>query len=111
VDLEPGGEPYEGGPSVAARVVVTSPVAGPVELPITVEGYARTFEATVVARVRQGGSQVLETAITATDWTETWGSFRMQVDPPVTGSFELFVGESPPSGGPEEGVVIPLESD
>jgi hypothetical protein len=108
IALEPGGSPYPASPQISTRVVLITPTSGSVESPFLVEGYSRNFEANVVFRLRQGGEDLLETFTTAADWVETWGSFSTEIDSPVTGEIELFVGEDPPSGGPEEGVVIEL---
>jgi hypothetical protein len=108
IDLEAGGDPYPSTPAVGTLTVVIEPITGTVAMPLTVEGYSRTFEANVVARIRQEGTLVAETFTTAADWSETWGSFFFEIDAPVTGLFELFIGEDPASGGPEQGVVIRL---
>lgn len=109
VDLQSGGPPLPSPAPSGGRVVVLSPRGGPATYPLDVTGYARTFEANVIARVRQGGQVEAEAVTTAADWTETWGEFSLDVEHGPEGPAELFVGEESAQDGSEEGVVIALE--
>ncbi len=56
VDLRAGGTELPAPPSAGQRVVIVEPRAGPASYPLTVYGYARTFEANVVARLEGAGA-------------------------------------------------------
>ncbi|MCP4228251.1 MAG: hypothetical protein GY773_33290, partial [Actinomycetia bacterium] len=60
VDLQPGGPELETQPVVTDTTVVITPTEGKAEYPLTIEGYARTCEATVVLRIRQGNRLEIE---------------------------------------------------
>ena len=94
--------------AVSPRVVVIEPAGGVARYPLEIRGYARTFEANVVARIRQGGRLVAESVTTAADWTATWGEFAISIPDGPRGRIELFVGEDSARDGTEEGVRIPL---
>ena len=85
-------------------VVVTTVVGVEPEFPLTVEGYSRTFEANVLARI--DGELVALT--TAADWVETWGEFQLVIESGPDSPEELFVGSDSPRDGSPEGVFIPL---
>ncbi|MGH9167211.1 MAG: Gmad2 immunoglobulin-like domain-containing protein [Acidimicrobiia bacterium] len=109
VDLQSGGPPLPSPAPSSGRVVVLSPRGGSATYPLDVTGYARTFEANVLVRVRQGGRVEAEGVTTAADWTETWGEFTLDLEQGPEGPAELFVGEESAQDGSEEGVVISLE--
>jgi hypothetical protein len=88
--------------------VVLEPRPGPASYPLTITGYARTFEANVVARLEQGGEEVLETFTTATAWVDAWGHFSFTIDDGPTGPVRLHVGEYEARDGAWEGVVVEL---
>lgn len=96
-------------PHSAGGVVVLSPLGGPAEFPLLVEGYARTFEANVVAEMRQGGEVVASTFTTATDWTEAWGEFELTIESGPSGESSLFIGEFEARDGSPAGVVLELD--
>lgn len=109
VDLRPGLVDFTGVASIGERTVLVAPTDGATTTQITdLAGYARTFEANVIAQVRRDGAVILETNTTAADYSETWGEFRMPVTLP-TGEVQLFVGEASPEDGDLEGVTIDLE--
>jgi hypothetical protein len=108
VDLQPGGPPLESQPLVADRVVVVTATSGQAEYPLNIDGYARTFEATVVLRARQGNRQEIEQATSAADYLTTWGEYRFRVDGGPHGNIEFFVGEDSADDGRELGVVFNL---
>jgi hypothetical protein len=108
VDLRPGGGPLPPPPASGRRVVVLEPRPGPASYPLTITGYARTFEANVVARLEQGGEEVLETFTTATAWVDAWGHFSFTIDDGPTGPVRLHVGEYEARDGAWEGVVVEL---
>jgi LysM repeat protein len=109
VDLRPGGEALPGPAAVADNVVVLTPRGEQSETyPLQIRGYARTFEANVIALVRQGGVLEEETFTTAASWAETWGEFELTVEDGPAGQIELFVGERSAKDGTEQGVRIPL---
>lgn len=110
VDVRPGGEPLPP-PAVADdRVVVIRPRAGLVSYPLDVVGYARTFEANVVARLEHGNEQVADTFTTATSWLEAWGYYSMAFEDGPTGPVELHVGEHSARDGTWEGVSLELQA-
>lgn len=109
VTFEPGGADYDGVSSFADNVVVVAPAPGPVEVPISVQGYSRNFEANTVVQVTQDGAVVAEDFTTAADWVETWGEFEIAISPEGSGPAELFVGEFSAQDGSPRGVVLDIE--
>jgi hypothetical protein len=110
VDVKPdaAGIPRVDAPAVAENVVVLSPGPGPITYPITVTGYARTFEANVVARIRGSDGVGAEEVTTATDWLAAWGEFAVTITDGPTGEVTLFVGEDSAEDGTEIGVRLDL---
>jgi hypothetical protein len=94
--------------TTGGAVVVLSPPPGETSYPLTVSGYARTFEATVVARILVDGTARAEATATATDWIDAWGSFSITIPDGPAGAVGLFVGGDSPRDGAPEGVTIPL---
>ncbi len=86
-----------------------TPVPGPAEYPLAVTGYARTFEANVLARLVQEGSIADVSFTTATDWLEAWGEFTISFTGGPTGEVTLLVGEESPRDGRFEGAAVRLE--
>jgi hypothetical protein len=107
--LEPGGSEYEGVASFADNVVVVEPTPGEVEVPITISGYSRNFEATTNVQVIRDGEVILEDFTNAADWVETWGEFELEVAPQGSGPAELFVGEFSAQDGSPRGLSIDIE--
>jgi len=104
IQLEPGGEEL---PTPAPRndlVVLLTPREHQVTYPLTVSGYARTFEANVVIRILQGGSIASERVTTATDYLEAWGEFSSVFESGPQGTVQLVVGE-----GSGEDVSVDLD--
>jgi hypothetical protein len=108
IDLRPGGAAVPPLPARGERVVVLAPRAGEAGYPLTVSGYARTFEANVVARLERGGAQVAETFTTATGWLEGWGWFSLTLDEGPAGPVQLHVGEHSARDGTWEGIAVEL---
>lgn len=108
VDLTPGGAQLRGTPAVADFVVLVTPFQRAVSYPLRVTGYARTFEANVLARVRKANRLEAETFTTAADYLETWGEFELSILEGPQGRIELFVGEDSPQDGVESGVTLDL---
>jgi len=96
-------------PTIAADVVVLSPLPGPAAYPLIVSGYARTFEANVVARLVRGGTTEAEATATAADWLAAWGEFELTFEEGPSGSVALLVGENSPADGAFAGASISLE--
>jgi hypothetical protein len=109
ISLEPGGSDYVGSPAVAVNVVVVTPLEGPVEVPVVVNGYSRNFEANTIGRIVQGANVLAEGFTTAADWTETWGEFELILEPAGSGAADLFVGEQSAQDGSDRGVVFPID--
>ena len=109
VELRAGGDPLPRSAPAAQRVVVLSPVPGAARYPLTIEGYARTFEANVIAELRGRRGEPARTRTTAADYLAAWGEFRMRIERGPTGPVELFVGEHSAADGAEQGVRIELE--
>lgn len=108
ITLKPGLVPFSGFSTIGDRVVVTAPPDGDTVDPfLTVSGYSRTFEASVLLIATVGDEVVVERSTAAADWTETWGEFRSTISLPQ-GPVSLFVGESSPEDGALEGVAISL---
>ncbi len=108
IDLNPGGPQLDGTPAVADFVVVVAPFQRAVSYPLDVTGYARTFEANVIARLRKANRLEAETFTTAADYLETWGEFELSIVEGPQGRIELFVGEDSPQDGAESGVTLDL---
>lgn len=111
VDLAPSdaGMGRIAAPRVTPSLVLLSPLGGPAEYPLEVMGYARTFEANVVAELSQQGEIVASTFTTAADWTEAWGEFAIIVDSGPAGESSLFVGEYDARDGSPAGAFIQLD--
>jgi hypothetical protein len=110
VDLRPGGEPI---PAPAAiedgLVLVLEPREGAEEgYPLTVTGYARTFEANVVVRLEQEGEDVYEDFTTATSWIDAWGYYELSIEDAPTGEIVLHVGDYSAEDGTWEGAELRL---
>lgn len=108
VDLRPGGGPVPEAAATSDRVVVLAPRAGQATYPLTVTGYARTFEANVVVRVEQDGQTVEESFTTATAWVDAWGHYSLTVESGPSGAVELHVGEYSARDGAWEGASVEL---
>jgi hypothetical protein len=108
VDLRPGGGAVPTPPATARHVVVLEPRAGTAAYPLTVTGYARTFEANVVVRVEQDGEDVHETFTTATAWADAWGHYSLTIDDGPSGPIRLHVGDYSARDGTWEGAVVDL---
>jgi hypothetical protein len=115
VDLQPGGPPAGttmqrlSGTQDPSGVVVLTPKQGETATyPLRLSGYSRTFEAHIVAEVRQGGAKVAATSGLTSDWLKTWGTFNLTIDSGPKGPVEIFVGDYSPANGEEQGVYIPL---
>lgn len=109
VDLRAGGGTLPPPPAAGTRVVVLEPRPGRASYPLTVTGYARTFEANVVVRLEQGGRDVEEAFTTATAWVDAWGHYSLTIDHGPTGPVRLHVGEYSARDGSWEGVTVDLE--
>jgi hypothetical protein len=109
VDLQAGGPELEALPLVSDSAIVVTPTKPNAEYPLMVEGYARTFEAAVVLRIRQGDRLDLEDVTSAADYLITWGEFRFEVSEGPTGNVDIFVGEDSPEDGSERGAHFTLE--
>ncbi len=98
------------GPAAAFSdsVVVVSPAGEPV-VPeeFTVEGYARTFEATVLILASRGDEVLTMETTTSADWVDTWGEFAAAISV-IPGDASLFVGEESPQDGSLRGVILRL---
>jgi len=113
-------------PTVLRRPI-NPDVFGPApDLPITVSGWARPFEATVAIELRTRGpgasigtgepvnadwsgstfaaSCGSQYAVMTTDWMEAWGAFSFTIEALAPGSYELFVGEFSAEDGRPVGV-------
>jgi hypothetical protein len=108
VDLQPGGGPLPVTAVAERRTVVLRPRPGPASYPLEVTGYARTFEANVVARLERGGVDVSEQFTTATSWLDTWGHFTLTISSGPAGPVTLHVGDYSARDGTWEGARIEL---
>jgi hypothetical protein len=109
VDLRPGGGAIPGPPATEESLaLILQPRAGEETYPLTVTGYARTFEANVVVRVEQDGEDVYEDFTTATAWADAWGRYAFTIDDGPTGDIALHVGERSARDGTWQGAVVEL---
>lgn len=108
VDLQPGGAQLTSRPLRQDLTVVLTPTGPDASYPLEIVGYARNFEANVIARIRQGGVVRVTEFTTATDWTEAWGMYTIRIVSGPTGNVELFVGGDSPRDGTELGVRRPI---
>lgn len=108
VDLQPGGPALTSRPLRQELTVVLTPTGPEASYPLEIVGYARNFEANVIARIRQGGVVRVTEFTTATDWTEAWGMYTIRIVAGPTGDVELFVGGDSPRDGTEQGVRRPI---
>jgi hypothetical protein len=108
VDLQAGGPELEARPVVSDATVVITPTGPKAEYPLIVEGYARTFEATVVLRLRQGDRLEVENVTSSADYLITWGEYRFDVSGGPSGEVDIFVGEDSPEDGTERGARFTL---
>lgn len=109
IDVRPGGGAVPEPAPRAQRVVVLHPRPGEASYPLRVTGYARTFEANVVARLEQDGETAADTFTTATAWADAWGHFSLEFADGPSGSVRLHVGEHSARDGTWEGVEVALE--
>jgi hypothetical protein len=111
VDLRPGGGALPQASPMHPRVVVLEPRPGAATYPLTVTGYARTFEANVVVRLERGGEDLLEDFTTSTGWLDAWGHYAFTIEDGPEGDVILHVGEYSARDGSWEGVEIPLRME
>lgn len=109
VDLRPGGAEMQAPTEAENNVVVLAPRAGEAAYPLTVFGYARTFEANVVMRLEQGGTDAFEGFTTATGWVDGWGDYSLTIPAGPSGEVTLHVGEYSAEDGTWRGVEVELE--
>lgn len=109
VDLRSGGAPLPAPAPRTTRVVVLQPRSGVAAYPLTVTGYARTFEANVVIRIEQDGEDVDERFTTATGWLDAWGAWSFSIEDGPVGPVVIHVGEYSARDGAWVGVAIPLD--
>lgn len=109
VDLKPGGSAIPAAAATGDRVVMLTPRPGSASYPLTVTGYARTFEANVVARLMQDSAVDSEQHTTATAWTDAWGEFSITLQDGPTGSVEVQAGEYSARDGAWEGVGVTVD--
>jgi hypothetical protein len=108
VDLRPGTAAAGARPLREQRVVVLRPQSGDASYPLEITGYARTFEANVVARLERDGTDLAEQFTTAASWLEAWGHFTIIIDDGPAGAVTLHVGEYSAKDGTWEGARVPL---
>jgi len=108
IDLRPGGGPVPPPPATGDRVVVLQPRPGEATYPLTITGYARTFEANVVARIEKEGQTIEETFTTATAWADAWGHYSITIQEGPRGAIVLHVGEYSARDGTWQGAAIEL---
>ncbi|MFQ5555159.1 MAG: Gmad2 immunoglobulin-like domain-containing protein [Acidimicrobiia bacterium] len=97
------------GPVVEDNVVLVAPAPGPARYPLQISGYARTFEANVVARLVVDGAIAGTVSTTAADWLEAWGEFTMSFESGPPGDVTLVVGEVNAADGRFVGAAIRLQ--
>ncbi len=108
LDLQPGIVDYPTRAALSALTVVVSPSdISTGSSPVSIRGYARTFESNVLLIATAGGEVVAEDFTTAADSESTWGEFRTNIVLPP-GEVSLFVGEEDQEHGGLEGVTISL---
>jgi hypothetical protein len=108
VDLAPGGGAVPHAAPSARNVVVIEPRGGAARYPLVIRGYARTFEANVIARLSIGNRVLARAHGTAADYVTTWGEFELTIPGGPSGDVDLFVGEDSAQDGTPIGVTIPL---
>jgi hypothetical protein len=109
VDLRPGGPQAPPPPTRGSHVIVLEPRPGGASYPLAVTGYARTFEANVLARLVQAGEAVFEDFTTASAYIDAWGHYSFRIADGPTGQVVLHIGEYSAKDGTWEGVAIGLE--
>ncbi len=113
VDIKPQPEaPPVIGATISDDMVVLSPTSGQTQSPILVTGYARAFEAEIVARLHEDrySPVIAEQTDLAADWAEAWGEFVITFANPPAQPLELFVGSESPSSGDTTGVWISIDT-
>lgn len=108
IDLRPGGGTLPSPAVAGPRVVLLEPRPGAHSYPLRLMGYARLFEANVVARLVQDGVEVARTFTTASDWTEAWGAYQLGFDSGPSGRVVLHVGDYSARDGEWEGIMVEL---
>lgn len=104
VELQPIDAPAAEFPHVGGLVIVTGPTSLSVEYPIVVTGYARTFEANVIARLFSESGSEAEARTTAADYLQMWGEYRLEIADGPGGDVTIFVGEDSAKDGTPVGV-------
>lgn len=112
IDYQPSGSALGRPLPVRGRqVVVMEPRKGEsVSSPLTVEGYARTFEGQVTVLLKNSNGDVIARKSTkANDWSSTWGYFRTTLGfRDFSGTGTLQVGSASAKTGQFEGVSVPV---
>jgi hypothetical protein len=103
VALQPGGDPLPPPTPFADRVVLLRPRDGDTDAILRIEGYARTFEATVQVQAR--GRVAADTFTTAADYLDMWGEFGFEW-PAAAGADTVRVGEYDMESGAWHGVAV-----
>jgi hypothetical protein len=93
VELKAGGSALPEPSYRSDIVVLLTPRVRKVSYPITVSGYARTFEGTVVIRLQKANEVVDEQVTTATDYLDAWGEFSTVIESGPLGNVTLTVGD------------------
>jgi hypothetical protein len=109
VDLRPGGPAIPDPAPRSNQVVVLEPRPGPASYPLTVTGYARTFEANVVVRLEQDGEAAHEEFTTSTGYVDAWGHYSFTIADGPRGRVTLHVGDYSARDGTWEGAAVDLE--
>jgi hypothetical protein len=109
VDLRPGGPALPAPAPRERHVVLLEPRPGSATYPLRVTGYARTFEANVVARLEQNGRDVHEDFTTSTGYVDSWGYFQFTIPDGPAGRVTLRVGDYSARDGTWEGIAVPLD--
>lgn len=107
-------------------------IESPMQLPYTVKGFARSFEATSIVELRVGGApgapgggpevpfgqvtangqvatNTSRIGVMATDWTESWGQFEFTIDALPPGIYDMFIGDE--ASGQQLGTWVTFRID
>lgn len=98
------------GPVISPYTVVTSPTRyDDISYPITVDGYARNFEANVIGFTTGPDGPAGPTYFTTSaDYIQTWGEFRLLIEEGPSGPVTLSAGDYSAESGEFHGVLLPL---
>ncbi len=99
------------GVAVSEVAVVVTPTPGPRQYPMTVEGYAAPGLRAVRVQIVESDDAVVDRSVAVTGLTDTWQSYKSEIDDGPTGSVVLFVGTVDSNDRPLDGTFVSINME